>query len=191
MFLLLRHSSSTMAAKGDIIIRYYTFTGKDCEVVPPDATHVTVDESVTVIPRRAFYRHQNIVEVDCRNAKTVEADAFRDCPSLRRVKMPGVIIVERHAFYDCYALTDVECDKLERIGGGAFFGCNSLRSINLPSVKIVEGYAFYGCDALMEVKFGDKLETIVKGAFISCTSLERIAIPLKDGIVIYSKGVKI
>jgi hypothetical protein len=122
-----------MAAEGDIIIRYI-FTGERA-LVPRNATHVTVHESVTVIPRLAFRWHPNIVEFKCHDGvEKVERAAFSNCPSLRRVKIPGVIIVEWCAFGGCNALADVECGKLERIGEFAFISCKSLRSINLPSM---------------------------------------------------------
>jgi hypothetical protein len=186
-----------MESEGDDIIRFI-FTGEDGEVVPADATHVTVHQSVKVIPSRAFYQHQNIEEFECHDGvEKVEGRAFFVCPSLRRVKMPGVKIVEREAFGCCKALADVECDKLERIGRSAFFACDSLRSINLPSIKIVEFQAFWkctgltdadelafqDCTGLTDVTFGDKLERIGGGAFYGCESLERIAIPLSNHII--------
>jgi hypothetical protein len=182
----------------------YIYRGEEGEAVPDDATHVLVELSVRVILRRAFSQHPNIVEVDCRNAEKIEEGAFRECPSLRRVKMRGVTIVERWAFKYCNDLTDVECDKLERIGYRAFASCKSLRNINLPSVNIVEQeafascnlrninlpsaeivkrFAFHECEALTDVKFGDKLETIGLRAFGNCPSLERITLPLKDDMI--------
>jgi hypothetical protein len=117
-------------------IIYHIYMGGQ-DVVPRNATHVRVDESVKVIPFRAFHEHPNLVEFECHDGvDTIEGDAFFECPSLKRVKMPGVKIVEANAFNCCYALTDVDCDKLETIGFGAFAWCKSLRSMNLPSVKI-------------------------------------------------------
>jgi hypothetical protein len=173
-----------MAAEGDNIIIRYIFTGEDGEVVPADATHVTVHESVKVIPIGAFYWHRNIVEFECLDGvEIVGGEAFYECPSLRRVKMPGVKTIEESAFDDCYALADVECDKLERIGVGAFYNCSSLRSINLPSVKIVQRNAFDFCTGLTDVKFGVELERIEGEAFRNCPSLERISLPLNHGII--------
>ena len=146
-------------------IIYHTYTGGQ-DVVPRNATHILVHKSVKVIPSRAFYEHPNLVEFECHDGvETMGKDAFHDCPSLKRVKMPGVRVVEKYAFAHCYALTDVDCDKLETIGGGAFFWCKSLRSMNLPSVKIVEGAAFLGCINLVDITFGDKLESIGGCAF--------------------------
>eukprot|EP00984_Skeletonema_dohrnii_P028448 scaffold18427_cov77-Skeletonema_dohrnii-CCMP3373.AAC.4 len=168
-----------MAADG-----YYTFTGRDGEVIPPGVTRVRIHESLTVIPADAFNGNIDIEEFECHDrVKKVEEYAFRNCRSLRRVIMPGVEVVENDAFKYCEALTIVECGKLETIGESAFLVCESLGSINLPSAKTVESGAFYECTALTNVKFGRKLESIIMGAFYGCYSLERIAIPLKDGII--------
>ena len=166
-----------MAADG-----WYVYTGR--EAVPRHVTRVRIDESLTVIPARAFDENRNIEEVKCHDrVKTVGAWAFRECESLRRVIMPGVKVVEQWAFDHCKALEVVECDKLERIGRNAFVRCQSLGSINLPSAKIVEGCAFAHCTALTNVIFGKELESIEEWAFYCCTSLEQITIPLKDGMI--------
>ena len=110
----------------------YIYRGEEGEAVPDDATHVLVALSVRVILSGAFRWHQNIVEVDCRNAEIIEEQAFRGCPSLRRVNMRGVTIVERWAFNSCKALTNVKFgDKLESVGC-AFISCTSLERITLP-----------------------------------------------------------
>ena len=173
------HAFIMMAADG-----WYTFTGREDEIIPRNATRVCIDESVSVIPAWAFEGNGNIEELDCHDrVKTVEEETFYWCRSLRRVIMPGVEVVENEAFIHCEALTDVECGKLEIIGESALYGCESLTSINLPSAKIVEEDAFCDCHALTNIVFGKELESIEGLAFFRCTSLERIAIPLKDGII--------
>ncbi|KAK1735717.1 hypothetical protein QTG54_013423 [Skeletonema marinoi] len=154
-----------MAAEGDSDnIRRYNYTGEDGEV-PWDATHVTVDKSVTVIPAEPFALHPNIVEVVLHDkVKRIEIEAFQRCPSLRRVIMPGVEVVERAAFYCCGFLTVVECGKLEIIREDAFGNCQSLSSIYLSSAKVIDHQAFAGT-ALTDAKFGSKLERIGEWAF--------------------------
>ena len=141
-------------------------------------------EGVTFVRANAFYQHRNIVEVICHDkVEKIEQRAFENCPSLRRVIMPGVKVVEESAFWKCEALTDVECGKLEIVGEWAFGGgCIILKSINLPSARIVEEYAFAEC-GLLNVKYGNKLERFKDCAFCYNHSLERITIPLKDGLI--------
>ena len=164
-----------------MIIRY-VYTGDEGEVIPREATHITVDAAF--IPRYAFHSHPNIVELICsERVKKIEQEALNFCPKLRRVVMQGVKILEREAFQHCKALTHIECDKLEIVEMLAFHECESLRSIHLPAVRNVEELAFLDCEALVDVKFGNKLETLSEETFYRCKSLERITIPLKDGMI--------
>jgi hypothetical protein len=172
-----------MAAEGSNNIVQFTYTGADGEVIPLEATHITIAEDCTFVRAGAFRGHRNIVELVCHlHVEKIEGFAFYECYSLRRVIMPGVKEVEEYAFLQCHTLTDVECGKLEIIGAHAFHFCFSLRSISLPSIRIVKGSVFAG-SALTEVHFGRNLERIEQYTFSSCTSLERICIPLKDGII--------
>ena len=148
---------------------------------PEDATHVSIHESITVIPEELFQEHPNIVELICHDGvKKIEGHAFYRCPRLKRAVMPGVEEVEGYAFYDC-DIEHIECKKLEIIGVDAFSVCQSLESIDLPSAWIVEEEAFDGCDALRYVKFGNNLERIEERAFRD-TALERFTIPLKNNL---------
>ena len=164
-------------------VTWFTFTGE--EEIPYDATHVFV-KNVKSIPAEAFYEHPNIVEVACDiDVEHIGANGFRNCPSLRRVIMPGVEAIDEWTFRKCEALMHVECDKLEIIGYGSFSGCTSLTGIiNLPSAKTVGGFAFCKCRALRHAKFTEKLEKFGWGVFNGCKALERITIPLKDGMII-------
>ena len=172
-----------MAAEGEIVIVRFTYTGADGEVIPDEATHITVAEDCTFVHEQAFERHPNIIEVVCHlHVEKIEQMAFYECYSLRRVIMPGVKEVEYAAFSECKALTDVECGKLEIIKDSVFWGCRSLRSISLPSARILERCSFINCQALADVKFGKNLERIEQSTFIQCISLKRITIPLKNGL---------
>ena len=172
-----------MAAEGGNNIVRYIYRGEESEIIPREATHITVIEGVTFVHAGAFFRHPNIVEVICHeDVEKIEREAFYECPNLRRVIMPGVKIVEEEAFFECSALADVECGNLEIINVAAFYFCESLKSINLPSVRIVKSDAFVCCYALVDAEFGNKLEIIEHSNFGSCDSLERITIPLKDGL---------
>ncbi len=173
-----------MAAEGDNITRYI-YRGEEGEVIPRGRKIIViVDDSVTVVLRRAFQYHPTIIDVICHDkVGTIEEKAFNGCISLRRIIMRGVTVVERRAFDHCPALTHVVCDKLEIIKEYAFVDCDSLRSIYLPSVRTVEEGVFRCCTYLTDVKFGTKLERIEGHAFGNCSPLERITIPLKDGMI--------
>ena len=149
-----------MADGGDDI---FVYLGGEQEV-PFDVTHVRIDRSVKIIPREAFQHRHNLLSVETHDdLEKVEGCAFRNCHSLRGIKLPGVRIVERLAFFNCEALSDVEFgDKLETIGESAFGGCFHLSDVGLPYV-----------------------DTIGRQAFCRCRRLRCIAIPLKDSIFLF------
>jgi hypothetical protein len=160
----------------------FVYTGQ--QVVPFGVTHVRIDKSVKIIPRRAFYERELLVSVETHDGiGKIEMSAFNGCNSLRGINLLGVKEVGYVAFNYCSALTDVEfSDKLETIEESAFNNCLSLQKIKLPSVRTIESGAFADCMQLTDVEFGDKLETIDVGAFANCPRLQRIAIPLKDNM---------
>ena len=163
---------------------YYVFTGRNGEVIPGHVTHVLIAKDLKFVPARAFYNHQNIEEVICHDGVLkIEELAFYNCPSLKRVIIPGVKVVEKRAFNECRALTYIEWGKLEIIGEYAFSCCKSLSGVDLPSIKIMQSCAFLGCIYLKNAKFGKDLESIEEEAFYRCTSLERITLPLKAGMI--------
>ena len=183
-----------MAANGDIVRGIFTgeeeperrqaedMFGGVWTIILPNVTHLSIHESITIIPSHKFHCHPNIVELICHNGvRTIEYDAFWSCPRLKRLIMPGIEEVERCVFSLCAAIEHVECQKLEIIGEDAFSYCESLGSIDLPSAKIVEEGAFDGCDALTDVKFGKNLESIGEKAF-SNAAVKRITIPLKGDL---------
>ena len=173
-----------MADRGDNNFIRYIYRGEEGEIIPREATHITVAEDCTFVRANAFREHRNIVEVIFHyKVEKIEFRAFSFCPRLRRVIMPGVKVLKEKAFVGCPALTDVDCGKLEIIRESAFWHCESLMSINLPSTRVVEESAFETCVALTDVKFSSKLERFDDGAFYNCESLERITIPLKDGLI--------
>ena len=106
-----------MAAEAEADIIRYVITGEDGEVIPPNATHVSVHPSVKVIRRQLFYAHRKIVELVCHaGVIKIEYKAFFFCPRLKRVIMNGVEEIEGYVFLCCEALEYIECDKLEIIG---------------------------------------------------------------------------
>ena len=62
-----------MSDEGDNNFVRYIYRGAEDEHIPEDATYVIMGEDVTVVRRRAFYRHDNIVEVICHDrVETIE-----------------------------------------------------------------------------------------------------------------------
>jgi len=155
----------------------FVYTGG---VAPQHVVNAIIDESVEEIDNEAFRNNLNLKSVVCHGGLLkVGEDAFFNCSSLQRVKMPGVKIIEVGAFYECKNLTHVGLDNLEMVGWNAFVN-TSLQRVKMPKVKIIGTSAFKDSD-VDELEFGEDLETIRSGAFRG-SKLRRIAIPLKDGM---------
>lgn len=154
----------------------FVYTG-DC--VPNDVIHVIVDLSVDTIRRRAFQQCARLESITMHaGVKFIEHGAFRNCSSLKRVKLSGVRVIEGWAFMDCSSLEDMEFgDQIESIGNAAFIRCKSLRNIKLRTGKEIGEYAFYDCIQATSVELPGCLERIGKCAFNNCPSLRRIAVP--------------
>eukprot|EP00554_Chaetoceros_debilis_P015942 CAMPEP_0194125528 /NCGR_PEP_ID=MMETSP0150-20130528/59510_1 /TAXON_ID=122233 /ORGANISM="Chaetoceros debilis, Strain MM31A-1" /LENGTH=693 /DNA_ID=CAMNT_0038819339 /DNA_START=83 /DNA_END=2167 /DNA_ORIENTATION=- len=137
------------------------YKGLAGEKVPDDVTHVIVDESVTVIKERAFYKCEHLVSVIMdEDVKRIEGWAFYHCYALRFVRLSKTLeYIGLGAFCRCESLealflllcpSFIRLSKtLEYIGLGAFCRCESLEALFLPStVKDIGDHAFYDCRSL-------------------------------------------
>lgn len=109
--------------------------------------------------------------------KVINSYAFRDCTSLKKVKMPdSVTKIGFGAFYGCTSLTEVKgLDNVTEIGDFAFYDCSSLKKIEIPEgVTEIGNYAFYDCSSLTEVKGLDNVTKIGYWAFSYCSSLKTL-----------------
>ena len=113
----------------------------------------------------------------------IEEEAFGDCTSLRRIKLPGVKVIEMNAFRYCEALDEVEFgDKLETIEARAFAN-TALRNVKLPKVRFIGQSAISDCDQLTDVELSEDLEYLVGAAFHDCPRLRRISMPFKNNLL--------
>ncbi|KAK1737881.1 hypothetical protein QTG54_011175 [Skeletonema marinoi] len=120
-----------LAAGSDVDI--FVYLGGEQEV-PHDIKHVIIDESVKIIPPRAFWNRTKLISVKFHNGiEKIEGGAFNRCWSLRRATLLGVREIGKCAFSSCVGLSKMEFgDKLETIGQGAFDFCAALRRIVIP-----------------------------------------------------------
>eukprot|EP00985_Skeletonema_marinoi_P015849 scaffold8298_cov90-Skeletonema_marinoi.AAC.3 len=148
---------------------------------PRNVTHVRIDKSVEVIEDSAFYRCEDLVQVDTHDGiRKVGRNAFFGCKSLRSIDLRSAVEIGMQAFRGCWNLTDVKFgNKLETIGKWAFDGCTSLERLNLTSIITIKTWIFRSCKALSSIEFCERLEKIEPRAFCDCERLQRIAIPLK------------
>ena len=82
VFLVLK--TIIMAAEGGGVIVRFLYTGAEGEIIPREATHITIAFGCLFVRARAFFQQRNIVEVICHeNVEKIEAEAFQNCPKLR------------------------------------------------------------------------------------------------------------
>ncbi len=183
------------------------YVGDCLHIVDKDGNEVTdvvLDDTVTSIPDRAFYRCLNLKSISIPDSVTgIGYSAFYNCDSLQSVTIPGsVTTIGRYAFWYCDKLESVtllngvtvigqdmfnECNNLQSIsipdsvttiGEHAFYHCDNLQSITIPdSVTSIGIYAFAWCKALTTVVLEQGLTTIGANSFYECQSLQSITIP--------------
>eukprot|EP00985_Skeletonema_marinoi_P010521 scaffold4934_cov69-Skeletonema_marinoi.AAC.1 len=139
-----RHHLSHLSTPASWLTAVIIFLSGEQEV-PHDVRRVIIDQSVKIIPKKAFYQRQQLVSVKMHDGvEIVGRWAFSRCTSLRQLKLPGVKEVRYMAFYDCGALADVEFgDKLETIGSNAFFRCHiKSRGDATPDIQISNLFYF-------------------------------------------------
>ncbi len=158
----------------------FVYTGGQA---PHNVRRVRVDESTDAIADEAFWNNPYLENIEMHNrVGRIGYQAFRYCPALKWIKLPGVEVIEYGAFADC-GLEYVEFgDKLRSIEECAFFNCTSIEKVQFASPLRVGKYAFEDCEKLTEVELPEEVKGVECGAFEFCPSLQRISMPLKDGI---------
>ena len=115
--------------------------------------------------------------VDLVGARNVEAEAFMNCSSLKRV--PRMRVDGERAFMGCAALEEV-VQRDYSVPEMAFKNCSNLRSFSfdplpeLPENETVGKEAFYGCTSLAEITIPRKVVSIDIRAFYGCSSLKSV-----------------
>ena len=115
--------------------------------------------------------------VDLVGARNVEAEAFMNCSSLKRV--PRMCVVGERAFMGCAALEEV-VQRDYSVPEMAFKNCSNLRSFSfdpvpyLPENETVGKEAFYGCTSLAEITIHREVASIDIRAFYGCSSLKSV-----------------
>ena len=151
-------------------------TAIDCR---PNATSVTIPNSVTTIGKRVFSGCTNLTSVTIGNSVTSIGDyAFGSCSGLTEIVIPDSVIHIGHgAFTRCSGLTEVVIpDSVTSIGGYAFYQCSGLTEVVIPdSVTTIGEYAFDGTPFYNNLPDGDvylaKCYYTYKGLMPSNTSI--------------------
>lgn len=115
---------------------------------------LSVDETSYVVVGIGECTDTDIVIPSEYNGKPVTKilfDAFRDCPSITSIEIPG---------------------SVTSIGDSAFSNCESLTSVTISNgVTSIGGYVFRNCRSLTSIEIPDSITSIGDGVFENCTSL--------------------
>ncbi len=141
---------------------------------------IVINNSVTSIGNRAFYRCTSLTKVTIPNSVTsIGSDAFFNCSSLINVTIPnGVTYIDDYTFWLCESLTSVIIPtSVTSIGEYAFADCNSLTKITIPdSVVRIGNNAFRECTSLTNITIPDSVKSIGDFALFGCESLTKITV---------------
>ena len=137
-----------------------------------------VNNRITSIPVRAFWKLSKITKLTFANVKSCANQAFYDCNRLTSVDLPECETITGYTFQSTPALTSINLPKLKSTDSYAFLGSN-LTSIDLPSIETMGGSSFSGLNNLISVTLGENLTTIPGNCFNGCTSLQELTIPAK------------
>ncbi|MBQ3639775.1 MAG: leucine-rich repeat protein [Clostridia bacterium] len=120
---------------------------------------------------------------------SVDGEAFKDCKTLRSVKIPkGIQDIGEGAFEGCTALTELTLPFVGRSPNLDHFFVGWLTKIfgktTVPVKKLVltdlrelPKQAFIGCSSLRTIVLPDTLHIIGEQAFIGCSGLQELTIP--------------
>ncbi|MBR2715952.1 MAG: leucine-rich repeat protein [Ruminococcus sp.] len=158
-----------------------------------------------VLRENAFNECSNLKEITFSDkvTYTMEAGLFKNCTSLKAVKLPSTLTdLPSSCFNACAALESIEAkslinigygvfsgcinlkefsfatnNKIKTVGGNAFARCYGLTEISLPYVTTIGETAFIDCENLYKVEIGKNLTRIGERAFYNCYSLAHISLP--------------
>ena len=117
-------------------MRLYIYQGLDNDKIPLDATHVIVDDSITVIKGKTFSKCKHLVTVIMGdNIKIIEDYALCGCRALRFLRLSKTLeLIGYQAFRDCESLEALFLSStLKTIEDREFSRCESLRLLILPN----------------------------------------------------------
>lgn len=144
---------------------------------------------INAISSCAFKNCENLKFINFDSSQNIEylgKNAFSNCISLNKIKIPSSIIhISNGCFLNCIHLKSVETDAdIESIGRSAFEGCRSLKSINgiiNDKLQYIYEDAFKDCCNLSIDAKIDSLKEIRKNAFDNCKQVSIIGDSLKYG----------
>ena len=159
-------------------------------MIPNNATHVVLPDSVDYIDPRATMMHKYLTDINMpKSVNALLPYTFVGCESLTKFTVPDwVMFIFDSAFGGCSNLQEINLpDSVTDLGKEVFYGCSNLQEIYIPdSVNIIGEGAFSGCISLIKIHLPKQLSSISKNMFSGCSSLTELVIP--EGVTKMEEG---
>lgn len=162
--------------------------------------NVAIPDYVVAVDSKAFYNCTQLPAVNLGSIRTLGAEVFARCSTLKRIKIPKTVetLGERcfsysglqqvrfdclklknlkYTFAYCVELYEVLMPKIVHNLEGCFYNCKNLSEVNLPDEAVRIDYMFCGCAELEKIKIPFTVKTLAKGTFAQCRSLRKVCIP--------------
>jgi|GEM_PF-6813503 len=144
-------------------------------------TEVTIPDSYTKIPDRAFYCCSELADVKLPKSLTfIGYLAFQSCSKLKTVDLPETLEVIDTESFASTGLTEIKVPAGLTRCRYAFYSCNELISVTLSEgTEFIDAGAFARCTKLKDFSFlnGKSLVSIGESAFMGCTELTELSLP--------------
>ena len=160
----------------------YTKDGETLmQFIPKEGeTEVILPDSVTSIEAYAFSDCASLRRIVLPSAlRKIETRTFQGCTALESIEIPYTVTdIESYAFYHCDSLKTIEIHEgVRQIGEGVFAECTSLERATIPDTQEVLDGTFSGCTALQSITIPDSVRLISDFTFHGCSSLQTVTIP--------------
>ena len=136
------------------------YIGEDVESIPDNFLHITQGSSSILSIKYNKAKIKSII-FEGENLKSIGANAFDYCMSIRSIDLP---------------------DSIEIIGDAAFSGCEILSAVDLGTNLKQIGSGAFASTAITEIRLPDTLTTIGASAFAGCP-LNSLYLPKSVNII--------
>ena len=144
-------------------------------------SHVTVPESITVIPDGCFFYNEELASVSIPETVTeIGGSAFGYCEALTEITLPeNLTALGEAAFWGCWQLRSIVIPEgIRALESSVFYDCMNLQTVQLPSrLESIDYWCFQDCSSLRDLVLPDTLQTIGASAFEGTASLRSIVFP--------------
>lgn len=132
--------------------RITSYIGEEYEVVVPAELG---GYPVRVIGTNAFSSRYEVEKVVLPEGLTeLERTAFRKCPALRAIELPGTLrYIRDNAFYQCENLEEITIPaSVVELGDRAFTGCSQLKRVTIYApLQSMRTYTFFECHSTLTI----------------------------------------